>query len=177
MQSPIFSCLSLSLFLLVQIFTSALHALVSLSRRDLNQMEVLLFAIMCCLHICDNQTDAFEWCLRGAECTKWIKLDPVLTPGGHQTKVERVLKKCCLLWRIAGGQKDRKRATEELCFECRNEHSIFLKIIWWSSVSNAAERSRNATTDVILLSTLKRRLSETASSAGSILCPFLCSDW
>ena len=60
MQSPIFSCLRLSLFLLVQIFTSALHALVSLSRRDLNQMEVLLFAIMCCLHICDNQTDAFE---------------------------------------------------------------------------------------------------------------------
>ena len=60
MQSPIFSCLRLSLFLLVQIFTSALHALVSLSRRDLNQMEVLFFAIMCCLHICDNQTDAFE---------------------------------------------------------------------------------------------------------------------
>ena len=140
-------------------------------RPDWNQIEVLLSDILCHLHIYDNQTDVFEWCLRRAESIRWIKWDPVLTPGWQQTEVERILKKCYLWWRIAGIQKDRKRATEKLCLEFHNAHSIFFfsslffSIIWWSSVSNAAGRSRNATADVKLLSTLKRRLPVTANGA------------
>ena len=138
-------------------------------RSDWNQIEVLLSDILCHLHIYDNQTDVFEWCLRRAESIRWIKWDPVLTPGWQQTEVKRVLKKSYLWWRIAGIQKDKKRATEELCLEFHNTHSIcfcfFSHRIWWSSGSNAAERSRNATADVKLLSTLKRSLPVTASGA------------
>ena len=96
--------------------------------------------------------------------------DPWGTPNWSGTGFEKVM------WRIAGGQKDRKRAPEEFCLEFHNEHSIFFNIIWCSSVSNAVERSRNETMDVNLLSAFKR-LSVTASSAVSVLCPFLCADW